>query len=605
MLPGIDQLTATTVPLGQDQSAWVDDGDLAPVPFTVGTSLTTGSQVSAAALRRISGALVRKLNESGYYGVLVAPDAAQIDGQSGEDLRDAGDHSLRLIVWVSEISQVRTLAKGSRFAGENTINNPAHARIFNNSPLKPAEGEQSGSLLRRAVLDDYLRRLNRQPGRNVEAALSSTDEPGRVVLDYLITETKPWFVYAQVSNTGTEATSLLRERVGIVHNQLFKRDDIASLDFITSNFKEANAVFGSYSYPIIFPEKLRLRAHGSWGDYAASVPFPVTSGGAAIPDETFSGDSWGGGAELIWNPIRFWGFDLDLSAGFGYQSINVANDTLGTEAAAKLLTPFASISIENQSSIRGLSASVAFETNTGSNDDAELERMGRLRVSNDYDLIKADISGFIYLEPLFFGVSADNSWSKSTLAHEIGFKFRGQYALGDRRLIPQKEVAVGGFFSVRGYAESAVAGDNGFAGSLEYRFHVPRALRPSNVPAGEVDSPRTEEPTGMLWGRPFNARPPRVYGRPDWDFIIRGFLDYGRTMINDKTSSLDREYTLMSAGAGAELQMWRNLNLRADVGFPLKEIDTGVGPPRTDPNYLRGLNDSESARVHFLLTFVW
>ena len=50
-------------------------------------------------------------------------------------------------------------------------------------------------------------------------AVSQSQVPGGVVLDYLVSEAKPWTVYAQASNTGTKETESWRERFGFIHNQ--------------------------------------------------------------------------------------------------------------------------------------------------------------------------------------------------------------------------------------------------------------------------------------------------------------------------------------------------------------------------------------------------
>ena len=61
-----------------------------------------------------------------------------------------------------------------------------------------------------------------------------------------------------------------------------------------------------------------------------------------------------------------------------------------------------------------------------------------------------------------------------------------------------------------------------------------------------------------------------VYGLPDWDFILRGFLDAARIMRHDKTA-FEKNENLFSAGFGAELRLRHNLIARADIGFVLDD----------------------------------
>ena len=94
--------------------------------------------------------------------------------------------------------------------------------------------------------------------------------PGTTRLAYHVAEQKPWLVYAQVGNYGTEGTTEWRERFGFSHNQLTGNDDVLRLDYVTGNFDEVHAGFGSYEVPIWRLDRLRLRGYGSYSEYDAS-----------------------------------------------------------------------------------------------------------------------------------------------------------------------------------------------------------------------------------------------------------------------------------------------------------------------------------------------
>ncbi len=608
-LPAIEQVAALSVPLAESGGVIVATGGT-PRVVALNQSLPAGTNFSAAALRAVLNAIVIDLNRRGLYGVYVKPAREQIDPQSGDDLRPAGSRNLTLVIWTSRIAKVRTIARGDRFARvSDPVNYPAHDRLREHSPLHAGDAGAPGDLLEKAKLDDYLRRLNRQPGRNVEASISASDEPGQVVLDYLVSENKPWYVYGQVSNTGTAATARLRERVGATDTQLFNRDDIASLDYITSNFTKANAVFGSYSLPVVFPDKLRLRAYGSWGDFEASVNTVLTNtSGVAVPPDRFSGGSWEGGAEAIASPWPLGKFALDFAAGIAFEHVDVNNKTLAQTGKADLTLPYVSCRIERISEVYSLTGSLGYETNLSTTDSTQLVRLGRLDTNDSYDMLKADFAASTFLEPIFFGIGSDNKWNRSTLAHEIAISFHGQYVFGSNRLIPQKEDAVGGFFSVRGYPDSVVSGDRVYTGTAEYRFHIPRALRPSSAPAdGVASAQRKEEATDTLFGRRFNYRPPRPYSRPDWDLIARAFVDAGYTEVNLGTQPRrpeDHNQSLLGTGVGLELQVWSNFNFRADVGWALDGLKTGTN---STTGYVPGPNDVKqgSVRAHLLATVIW
>jgi len=595
--PSLETLASTEVELMRDGHQLAGEGTGSSVLVRLDQPLPAGTVITQSGVHRILSALVAAVNESGVYGVVAFPNRDQIDPQTKEDLRSPDDKSLKVVIWLSEVAKVRTIAKGERLRGGSGVMNPMHARLLGNSPLIPLADGQPGSLIFKERLDEYLRRLNRHPGRRVEAAISSTDQPGRVVLDYLVSENRPWFVYAQVSNTGTEATDELRQRFGFVHNQLLNRDDVLSLDYITSNFNEANAAFLSYDIPVLYPDRLRARAFGSWGDFDATVQLPASQ-------ERFTGSSWSAGAELIWNPLQIWGTSIDLTAGLAKPHYEVLNLGTGTPGEADLLTPYLIIGAERMSETINFSANLGYETNLESIPENQLRGLGRLDVIDGYDLLRFDLSATAYLEPLF----RRDGEAGAIGAHEVWFQTRLQHILGGERLIPQKEQAVGGFFSVRGYPESAAAGDSTWVSNLEYRFHLPRALRPTseiNMNAGDA-----AEPAPTLFGRPFNYRPPRVTSRPDWDLIFRAFVDYGQVNLNDQPGATpdqaERDHTLMSVGVGLELQVLRYVNARIDFGYALEDLQTGI-VNRVDGSYTPVPNDTDAGdtRLHFLVTFVW
>ena len=94
----------------------------------------------------------------------------------------------------------------------------------------------------------------------------------------------------------------------------------------------------------------------------------------------------------------------------------------------------------------------------------------------------------------------------------------------------------------------------------------------------------------------FNIRPPYVYGAPDWDLILRSFVDYGYTNVNQGTFG-EENLTLASTGVGLELLLLANLNLRLDWGFVLNTLErAGIE-----------IDDAESgdSRFHFIGTLSW
>lgn len=535
--------------------------------------------IYGSAVREISRAIANEFNRRKIIVVYVEPSPDDIDIEPPfEDLRDEDNTELRMLVRAGVVRRVGSIASGDRDIKGERVNHPSHRRIRENSPIQPADedGAQRTDLIRQDALENYVYRLNRHPGRQVGVALSAATagEPGDIVLDYLVSETKPWSIYAQVSNTGTESTDEWRQRFGFAHNQLTGADDILRLDFITAGFDSSNAVIASYERPL-WDERLRGRLFGSWSEFTAS---DVGQG-----EEEFTGESWTGGAEVLWNVYQRRELFVDLLAGLRYQHVETTNEVLEASGEAGYVVPYIGARLERSTEASITEASIVIETSFGDADEDDVENLGRPEPDDDWTLLTWDLSHSFYLEPLLNpgAWQRRESWKGATLAHEIAGSVRGQYAFGNR-LIPNAQDVLGGLFTVRGYPESIVAGDTVVMGSLEYRFHLPRALGIE------------EEPSGQLFGEPFRWRPQQPYGRPDWDLIFKAFVDAGRAINSDRLA-FEKDETLVGAGVGAELQIKRFLSLRVDWGVALEDVNEGL-----DDEVKAG-----DSRVHFVATLVF
>ncbi len=584
-LPRPEEILQATVQLGR-----ISTGFVAPregvQSFTIRLEEVGREKVESfhfSALAIVVQAISNEYSRRGIMGTLVTMEEdiaiAPADPNYRKDLRPAGQTALRVLVRTGIVTKVRTLAFGDRIPVKDRVDNPKHDRIREMSPVQPAASPDDPNrqdLLDRNAIDDYVYRLNRHPGRRVDVAVGSAGEPGTVSLDYLVTENRPWLVYGQVSNTGTKQTNQWRERFGFQHNQLTGHDDVLSLDYITAGFDVAHAVVGSYEAPLFRAERLRWRAYGSWNQFTASDV------GAA--NETFTGSGYAAGGELVANVFQHHEFFIDVVGGARWQHIEVNNEVTGNNGASDFFMPYVGLRAERDTDTATTRAMVNLETNVpgvAGTDQDQLLQMGRVETSDDWVAMQWDVSQSFYLEPLINRTAWEDTSDKGhpMLAHEIALSFKGQYAFGDRRLIPNMEQVLGGLYTVRGYPESVVAGDTILVGSVEYRYHIPRGLR--------YDS----EPKGMLFGQPFRWRPSQPYGRADWDLIVRGFLDAGRA-INSNISVTEHDETLVGAGVGVEFLFKRNLSLRVDWGVALHEVQ--------DPKVTEGSN-----RFHIVATILF
>lgn len=531
-----------------------------------------------SALQEILNRVVERMQQEDLLGVYVFPNPTEIQQGTGQDLREIGNDSMTMLIATGIIRQTRTLAFGERFPDEEREDNVLHRRIIDRSPLKVWDKNLENprlDLLRRTPLDSFLARQNRLPGRRIDAAISAADDPaGGVVLDFLIAENEPWLIYGQVSNTGTKQTDRVRERFGLIRNQFSNNDDILSLEFVTASFDQANAIIGYYEAPFFDSESLRFRVGGSWSEFTASD--------VGLADESFTGESWSASIEAYLNIFQKGEFFIDLTAGARWMFVNINNQFVNIGGQSDFFLPFVGFRIEQVKTTTITQIDVRFEMNlddVAGTDRAEINKLGRLFVDEDWSVLKWKAEHSFFLEPILNreGWEDISTRETSTLAHEIALTFRGQYAF-DNRLIPQAEQVVGGLYSVRGYPESGVAGDTVFMGSLEYRFHFPRSL------------PYETEPS-TLFNQPFRRVPQEPYGVADWDLVFRTFLDFGQSTISDPLS-FENDQTLMSAGLGVEFSLYRNINIRVDWGYVLEALKDDVVP-------------TGSNRAHVVATFIF
>jgi len=512
--------------------------------------------VDASALRALAAAVHQRFAEARIGAVRI-----DIPSDALERLGPEGDGVLTLLVTEGRIEQVRVFEREAERRVRRT--GAWNARVVEQSPLG------AGDVIRLDAASRYVHWLNRRPHRRVDLALSRGEGDG-LMLDYLIHQTKPWTVYVQASNTGTESTTEWRQRVGFAHHDLTGVDDALALDYITGNFDEVNAFTGSYERPLPGAPRWRTRVSGVWSAFDSST---VGLGGLE-----FTGESSAVGGALTWQFFQKDRLFLDLFAELRYEQQSVDNETLGVSGQTDFLLPSFGVRAERRGDHSFHAARIAWQSNLSGlvgTDAAQLQRLGRTDADTSWQVAQASTTHVFYLEPLL-----DPRWGQpdhaATLAHEVFLTLRGQWVPGDRRLPPAYTRTIGGFHTVRGYPESFTAADNLFAATFEYRLHLPRLFAPG-------------EPVDLL-GQPFHVRPDRPLGRVDWDLIGRAFVDVGRVVHNDRLNFEDN-LTLAGAGVGIELVLKRNLNLRADWAFALQDEENGTESV-----------DAGSSEVHLVFT---
>ena len=564
--PSIDEMNQVWLELGQTATGLVAPRAGVPLTrFRLGDLRQFGVQpIYQSAIRAINQQLVFEFNRRDFYAIVVTPLPEDIERRTGRDLRPAGDPRLRLGVYAGRVKDLRTFASGDRFPEDaEKLDLPEHAWILEGSPIQT---ESPNDLLRKDQLDAYLARLNRHPSRRVDADISPARTAGGVNLDYMVTENKPWYAYFQIENTGTEETTLLRQRFGFAHQQLFGRDDVLQLDYVTGNFNSVNGVVASYEAPFVRGGRFRGRIFGAWSQYDASVlGVPPDAAG----QDPFSGTQVDTGLQLITNVFQYRELFVDTVLSAGYEWIDVNNELnpAGLQRQKEsFLLGSAGLRVERFAPFSSLTGQLVVERNFGglvntSADDLAFLGRNTTGLEANFMTLRWDFDFSVFIEPLFSpsSWSSPSAYETKSLAHELFFSFQGQQALNSR-LIPQHQSVVGGLYTVRGYPEAAVVGDDALVFTAEYRLHIPRLFSPGGKP---VQVP--------VLGK-FRGRPEYQYSYADWDLIFRTFVDVGHTGFYDKQPG-DIKQNPVGSGVGLELRVLRYLTARVDAGFALKSVN--------------------------------
>ncbi len=534
----------------------------------------------ASALAVISRALLRDVQKLGLMGVFVLPHPEDLEPHEERDLRDEGNFTLRFAVSTGRIEEVRTIAVGDRITGNWLVNHKAHGRIRDDSPLQPAVLAEEGTsdLLRRDVLEDYLHQLNRHPGRHVEASLASSQEGTGVALDYRVHEARPWTPYLQVADTGTRRTNPWQSRLGVIHRQLTGNDDILVLEYLNAGWNNLNGINGAYEAPWFRSRRPRwMKTSGFEPPYLAWVDrdkipwwgldnlrWRLSGGysrvevdlGKLVENEVTEliTEDWNIGGEAIFQVWQHENLFVDVFAGGRLRQVDLENESSANDGVVDISSGGFGARFERTNAYSNMRGRLAFEFGSVKGSDRDLTAQARTRVDDDWTLLQWNLGVSHYLEPLLDREAWEDPTTEesSTLAHEIALSFRGQQAFDDARLLPQVSQVIGGLYSVRGFSQGTAVGDSTYVGSVEYRFHLPRAL------------PVQRRPMQLPVIGDFRASPQQVYGRPDWDFIIRTFVDMGYSDRNGGEDVLEFDQFLTSVGVGLEATFKGNLRARVD-----------------------------------------
>ncbi|MGC1879539.1 MAG: hypothetical protein WA678_09215 [Rhabdochlamydiaceae bacterium] len=471
--------------------------------------------------------------------------------RNGDDVRSGGDTTLTIVISTPVIKKVAVQYVDFNDPSKEIDQPRLSQKIYDNLPTSlpdPSTG-YPGSFINSNLLNNYLHALNRHRERRVDLEIGPTEAPGEVALDFIVTQKRPYHFYFNANNNVPKPIDRWQESVGFIHTQVSGNDDILKLDASTDSFDKFYSVDASYEAPFGNSFKNRWQILGSYCRF--------TSAEFALPQNLFIGTEAIGNLEFIRNIAQWDKLFLDFVADLQYRHIHNRGHFLFSSATKNFILPGIGLKAIQLKRETKLIVSLSLQSTISSlfwDVRKHLDDLGRRHLSPNWAILQGGLYGSFYLEPLFH-----EDKKVERLANEMVVVVQVQNAF-NQRLIPQLEGILGGLYTIRGYPQSTVAGDNLYMGSIEYRFHIPGALKPRPYA-------RTK-----IFNRPFKWAPTEPKGQADWDLLFRAFYDVGETTVNQRRS-FEHNHFLMGAGFGGEFVMWQNIFIRADWGTAFRSAN--------------------------------
>jgi hemolysin activation/secretion protein len=433
--------------------------------------------------------------------------------------------------------------------GEIQVEKPKYSKL---------DTEKNKILLERGQVLDYkkleanLRRINKQPDKDMRAVLSPGSSAGTTdILFKMDKEESPQHFYAEFNNLGTKNTSKNRWGLGYVNNNLSGNDDAISLRLIDNDKSDVYSVSAAYDFPIN-RNNTRLGAYAAYSRADVSGQFAVLSpeGHAKV---------WGLYLNQPWldrefhdeNTDTYFTLTSNLTAGF--DSVSVRNKILGAETSHDELRIFKTgINFEETDTLgRG---GVAAEVKVGVPDI--LGAMGK----NDPSASRIDSGGE-------FQKYTGSLTRVTRLPFSLLLVNAFKYQLSPFNLVNSEQMLLGGADTVRGYPENEYLADYGWVNTVELRaplFLLPRSLK---LPFDKKTTPLADA------------------------IQLVGFFDAGKGYLNNAMVGELPHETLISAGFGFRFNLYEHLRARLDFGFP---VGGGAEP-----------SDGSNGKMHFGLQYEW
>lgn len=371
-----------------------------------------------------------------------------------------------------------------------------------------------------------LKLANENPAKKVNLQLQSNDQDNGIDAKLNVLDEKPWKVGLSFDNTGDDQTGRFRMGVLFQHADLFNRDQLLTLQYITSISQPDHvSIFGG-GYHIPF------YSLGSSLDVIAAYS-DVNSGTLSVASNNLlvSGEGTILGLHYNQNITRIGNYEHKLTLALDYrayinnvmfQGIQLGNNVT-VHPISLTYAGIYTLDALNAGFYTGITRNLP-GLGSGDRDTEEFFEKVRSGAPEGYNILRLGTN---------FSYAFKNDW-------QTRVAFNSQ--LTNTPLVPGEQFGIGGATSVRGFDERVLTDDNGYSGNIE------------------MYSPDLSSLAGLR-GR-FQCR-------------TLAFFDWGHISGINPLPGEPSASTIASVGPGLRLSDGRYFTLSTDYGFITDPGDTG------------------------------
>lgn len=301
------------------------------------------------------------------------------------------------------------------------------------------------------AVSQSLKLANDNPAKKITLQLQNSDKENEVDANITVKDERPWKIGVSGDNTGDKQTGRTRLGFLLQHANIIDRDQLLTLQYITSPEKLDKVNIYSVGY------RVPLYALGASIDLIGAYS-NVDSG--AISAATYNMNVSGRGSILglryNQNLTRIGSYEHKLILGLDYRAYENSIDLQGIQLGNNVtvhplsLTYAGTWTMDNKLSagfyLTDSQNLPGYWDGRDTNADIENARTGAPRIYNI----------FRYGANLTYALGAD--WQARA-------QFNGQYTRDP--LVPAEQYGIGGATTVRGFAEREVTNDQGYSGNVE------------------------------------------------------------------------------------------------------------------------------------------